>query len=227
MYLLERRIEGLSPRGRGKQSQSLLRRRAEGSIPAWAGETGASPPRGGQSAVYPRVGGGNLLLNQAGLRDLGLSPRGRGKRVAARQLSSITWSIPAWAGETGGRPPVVQHYLVYPRVGGGNFRPQFRRRPPLGLSPRGRGKPNRRKLVKTRERSIPAWAGETRNPGAFCRSGEVYPRVGGGNYLPAGVEAVLEGLSPRGRGKRTPTVTFHISRRSIPAWAGETASSCG
>ena len=93
-----------------------------------------------------------------------------------------------------------------------------------GLSPRGRGKPlhqRRRRLV---QRSIPAWAGETRAT-RYCRSSKpVYPRVGGGNFTIAPYSPASAGLSPRGRGKlEQPRSVAHISG-SIPAWAGETSS---
>ena len=73
-----------------------------------------------------------------------------------------------------------------------------------------------------RERSIPAWAGETRR--RLWRRGRwrVYPRVGGGNDGGADSPIALGGLSPRGRGKRCKRRLAHRGARSIPAWAGET-----
>ena len=132
--------------------------------------------------------------------------------------------------------------MVYPRVGGGNQR-QYPVDPPRqGLSPRGRGKPRhsitspgrcglsprgRRKPVIDRERvekirSIPAWAGETRIVPRNGGGTAVYPRVGGGNRRPCLALILNQGLSPRGRGKPGNNRTCRLSRRSIPAWAGET-----
>ena len=51
----------------------------------------------------------------------------------------------------------------------------------------------------------------------------VYPRVGGGNSLLSSTMASGNGLSPRGRGKRAESHRLGQVRRSIPAWAGETA----
>ena len=71
--------------------------------------------------------------------------------------------------------------------------------------------------------SIPAWAGETGvGDGAYFRRG-VYPRVGGGNLCKHPANAVPQGLSPRGRGKRVNAVVYRAAFGSIPAWAGETA----
>ena len=50
-------------------------------------------------------------------------------------------------------------------------------------------------------RSIPAWAGETRENRMQDGAIRVYPRVGGGNPLDALTPRVVSGLSPRGRGK--------------------------
>ena len=50
-----------------------------GSIPAWAGEPTKGKDQQGQSKVYPRVGGGTLVVKGV--------------------VQESSWSIPAWAGE--------------------------------------------------------------------------------------------------------------------------------
>ena len=55
--------------------------------------------------------------------------------------------------------------------------------------------------------------------------GWVYPRVGGGNGVQHGFLEVVDGLSPRGRGKPTSRWTPTTWLGSIPAWAGETFDS--
>ena len=93
-----------------------------------------------------------------------------------------------------------------------------------GLSPRGRGKPPLRQRRNRAAGSIPAWAGETAIRLIQAYQYQVYPRVGGGNDAAAGktLEWFLRGLSPRGRGKRAYRCAIGATRRSIPAWAGET-----
>ena len=54
--------QGLSPRGRGNPVRHPYRPRPAGSIPAWAGEPIMSDRRYQPSTVYPRVGGGTLIL---------------------------------------------------------------------------------------------------------------------------------------------------------------------
>ena len=113
---------------------------------------------------------------------------------------------------------------VYPRVGGGNG---IMRCVPFGnggLSPRGRGKRRYALYAPHIGGSIPAWAGETPRWGHLSRRRQVYPRVGGGNRQRGGGFPARRGLSPRGRGKRRHEQKFCGARRSIPAWAGETAA---
>ena len=52
-------LNGLSPRGRGKQDPVMIGELGQRSIPAWAGETLVYMVFQIRDAVYPRVGGGN------------------------------------------------------------------------------------------------------------------------------------------------------------------------
>ena len=93
-----------------------------------------------------------------------------------------------------------------------------------GLSPRGRGKQEGRLFRPNHLRSIPAWAGETGRESTPPPDCPVYPRVGGGNVLRGDGTFWLNGLSPRGRGKRSVAIHTASISGSIPAWAGETPS---
>ena len=168
------------------------------------------------------MGGGNFLTRPPPFAQPGLSPRGRGKRSRSRLPISTTRSIPAWAGETPAAALALPAAAVYPRVGGGNNPIDPKPIRPSGLSPRGRGKPAPNRCIAARARSIPAWAGETSVSGVMSRSPGVYPRVGGGNIGQRAFYSPLDGLSPRGRGKRRRQNRWAFRRRSIPAWAGET-----
>ena len=94
------RVVGLSPRGRGKREMTKGSDEYSGSIPAWAGETRRASAARHCRKVYPRVGGGNLIVTPKGLPVAGLSPRGRGKLDRVLDVVADTRSIPAWAGET-------------------------------------------------------------------------------------------------------------------------------
>ena len=214
--------KGLSPRGRGKHSPPRNRCMAQGSIPAWAGETLPQTATGASSRVYPRVGGGNRTRLPSSDARQGLSPRGRGKPDHICGCIRSTRSIPAWAGETICVSVAGSCYKVYPRVGGGNYRMYDRRASLAGLSPRGRGKRREYRKWRRNAGSIPAWAGETRRRLTSARSRRVYPRVGGGNAIYAASAISKSGLSPRGRGKHRRYNNAVVPEGSIPAWAGET-----
>ena len=195
---------------------------SKGSIPAWAGETRGCGRSDRSPRVYPRVGGGNPVAVASAAAGVGLSPRGRGKLGGQRALGGVVWSIPAWAGETSPIPSLHARLRVYPRVGGGNLRNGNGPNVVAGLSPRGRGKHMWEAHCPPHVGSIPAWAGETRSAAERRSSGEVYPRVGGGNTYSATAVNGLQGLSPRGRGKPEEMLANPEIERSIPAWAGET-----
>ena len=94
------------------------------SIPAWAGETLRLLHGASSEEVYPRVGGGNATSEDSYDRNIGLSPRGRGKQGSDVLRAVPLRSIPAWAGETRALPAFAPSARVYPRVGGGNRRSQ-------------------------------------------------------------------------------------------------------
>ena len=152
----------------------------------------------------------------------GLSPRGRGKLPRIHHHRQQGRSIPAWAGETFPRGMTGYTKRVYPRVGGGNLSTLSWTSDSAGLSPRGRGKRSACRRPPRRQRSIPAWAGETIGADAIFVATEVYPRVGGGNAYRMPIISPEQGLSPRGRGKQGARKRWAGRIGSIPAWAGET-----
>ena len=99
-HISKMRVEGLSPRGRGKPLYEADRICGRRSIPAWAGETRGTLLAALVSEVYPRVGGGNADELPRLRTQMGLSPRGRGKPLAMSTTLVKPRSIPAWAGET-------------------------------------------------------------------------------------------------------------------------------
>ena len=151
---------------------------------------------------------------------MGLSPRGRGNRHRPASSLPVKRSIPAWAGEPGGRHLEPAPAGVYPRVGGGTRSARTTTPFCCGLSPRGRGNQFQIDLRDPPLRSIPAWAGEPfdlTDPLLL----PVYPRVGGGTTASSAAAPFCQGLSPRGRGNPDHQLPDHKPERSIPAWAGE------
>src|SRR5690606_26016934 len=172
---------GRSPRMRGKPSEGELGIGICGSIPAYAGETHNALLHPDQTAVDPRVCGGNRVRITLDLVATGRSPRMRGKRQRAAHRTHIERSIPAYAGETTSAGEKTGADRVDPRVCGGN---RIRRQPrsrAAGRSPRMRGKQGSNRTAEARSRSIPAYAGETVGPKECFDGVEVDPRVCGGN----------------------------------------------
>ncbi len=174
------RRRGLSPRVRGNRWGVMISRILPGSIPACAGESLASDFVASVSQVYPRVCGGIGFGLLVGGWVGGLSPRVRGNPKDPASLVVNIRSIPACAGESGGRPPVKAPLAVYPRVCGGIGQHAPRRDSECGLSPRVRGNRQGRVAAIRCRRSIPACAGESPPLGTVGVGTRVYPRVCGG-----------------------------------------------
>ena len=194
-------IFGSSPRGRGKPDRLQRREQGPGLIPAWAGKTGrACPPRRGCRA-HPRVGGENKLSPCHMQKELGSSPRGRGKLFTKVPVPAIMGLIPAWAGKTDWRTFESMRRRAHPRVGGENLsRPRGWGKSP-GSSPRGRGKPHGARSGIPRDGLIPAWAGKTSSSASPRPPSRAHPRVGGENGNGPTAGNPMYGSSPRGRGK--------------------------
>ena len=157
----QRRINGRSPRMRGKRSPSPSTRAAIRSIPAYAGETVEWGDASWPGEVDPRVCGGNNSVSWCTHPNRGRSPRMRGKPSCRPQARAQARSIPAYAGETDERPRDRDIDQVDPRVCGGNRRKNMDSAASRGRSPRMRGKHPNPLHVASMNRSIPAYAGET------------------------------------------------------------------
>ena len=192
---------GLSPRVRGNQCPPLAPRLRTRSIPACAGEPGATRRLSARWEVYPRVCGGTRSCSSPCTPSPGLSPRVRGNHHGQLADEAAQGSIPACAGEPSGGICAVVICAVYPRVCGGTrakVRPAFNR---ISLSPRVRGNPVAQSGLYHPE--------------------PVYPRVCGGTIRGPDGNGWWLGLSPRVRGNRAGSVRSSGSARSIPACAGE------
>ena len=198
-----------------------------GSIPACAGEAYRRRRWRRPGSVYPRVCGGSRPGDAASTDTPGLSPRVRGKPNDGTLNRPSQRSIPACAGEAPGRRCGQMAIRVYPRVCGGSLQRSSLSGSVIGLSPRVRGKPLARPQKKHRVRSIPACAGEAWRYRGNSRQTRVYPRVCGGSAFCPSTDRVRCGLSPRVRGKRCPPAYARRAGRSIPACAGEAATSPG
>ena len=155
---------GLSPRVRGNRHPGEVSAGSAWSIPAGAGEPPTLRLPTGTPRVYPRGCGGTVRTPSDANSRKGLSPRVRGNRSDRHDRHLDPGSIPAGAGE-----PHEQHFnptnrTVYPRGCGGTQSSIAMSWSLSGLSPRVRGNlglEDRRAVVAG---SIPAGAGEPRQP---------------------------------------------------------------
>ena len=155
----------------------------------------------------------------------GLSPRVRGNRLGMTQSLPQAGSIPAGAGEPPGAGAVGACARVYPRGCGGTPPHEVVKAQASGLSPRVRGNPQCRPAYRACSGSIPAGAGEPSSGSQAAPTRRVYPRGCGGTTLKQGRNELGQGLSPRVRGNHVAVEGDLPAQRSIPAGAGEPASS--
>ena len=219
--------EGLSPRVRGKQTPAERNSDGTRSIPACAGEARGRAACSAAAMVYPRVCGGSERLTPHLQIIPGLSPRVRGKRRLVGRAGICLGSIPACAGEAPGRLKRANSGGVYPRVCGGSVGGIRHAVRVSGLSPRVRGKHQRAVDDGDDVRSIPACAGEAIMAGLVTGLPQVYPRVCGGSSGGGLVVGAAAGLSPRVRGKQELPHIIGVTKRSIPACAGEAPAFSG
>ena len=215
---------GSSPRGRGTLYNHRTRDIIIRVIPAWAGNTQATPRRRRPATGHPRVGGEHGQDQRIPDVHGGSSPRGRGTLENRPKQPRQLRVIPAWAGNTNGRPRRAPALPGHPRVGGEHRVADLLEESEFGSSPRGRGTRFRRLVLCGRFRVIPAWAGNT-IPLALAPSGRTgHPRVGGEHCRGDRGRGMEHGSSPRGRGTHGRATARRARRRVIPAWAGNTAS---
>ncbi|EGJ72706.1 hypothetical protein STTU_p0093 (plasmid) [Streptomyces sp. Tu6071] len=234
-----RAAHGASPRARGRRAGCGYSCRHRRSIPGCAGPTYAGAAGGRMAQEHPRVRGADLALVLDDGGETGASPRARGRPHAGRERRSTTRSIPACAGPTGRKgcsrsipacagptcgmwilmPPPPEH----PRVRGADLALVLDDGGETGASPRARGRPRIRLVIRSGIRSIPALAGPTATAGDPSMPGTEHPRARGADGSLGATAPAPLGASPRSRGRRPPHLCITTRRRSIPALAGPTA----
>ena len=132
---------GASPRVRGKPDLTLDDLQNLGCIPACAGEACTPRDTDPGAPVHPRVCGGSRASRRASLGFWGASPRVRGKPIRSRPGMGQGGCIPACAGEALDLLDCLLEFEVHPRVCGGSRGAIRSTYPPIGASPRVRGKP--------------------------------------------------------------------------------------
>ena len=215
-----RALPGSSPRGRGTAGAKARRLNNRRFIPAWAGNRRRRMMQAIRFSVHPRVGGEQDP--QVAILDCvaSSSPRGRGTGSGVARGRWCPRFIPAWAGNRQ-RPrhaPIASS--VHPRVGGEQVAKLVGTKRTPGSSPRGRGTGLPSSSAMSDRRFIPAWAGNSGSRTVTLPNFAVHPRVGGEQGPDPSGKVKVSGSSPRGRGTEPPSPLYTVSRRFIPAWAG-------
>ena len=193
---------GSSPRVRGIRQHSESFTRQVGIIPACAGNT---PPRRRWwegCRDHPRVCGEHAMYRRGRRKGPGSSPRVRGTPAGHPALRVRPGIIPACAGNTCSRSLCTSESSDHPRVCGEHCAAIFTALAIAGSSPRVRGTPLQKPILRHQGGIIPACAGNT----PLCTV-----RVTG-----------AWGSSPRVRGTLCPCRKNHYVTGIIPACAGNT-----
>ncbi len=207
---------------RGKHGRIPRRHRRHRIIPAHAGQTVRARQIVGHVTDHPRACGANPETIRGRRRPGGSSPRMRGKRRASSAPTPRGRIIPAHAGQTESAEARLSWNTDHPRACGANEGGVRSSIALSGSSPRMRGKPSISQRIYSRNRIIPAHAGQTASS-TFCEvPSSDHPRACGANSRSGNPHRYAAGSSPRMRGKlgNVPEKCFLF--RIIPAHAGQT-----
>ena len=213
---------GSSPRMRGTRNDPGCFLRADGIIPAYAGNTIVGLFRIYAERDHPRVCGEHLRVSLQILTFPGSSPRMRGtQRNYCAWLNNLG-IIPAYAGNTSYEDGTVELEWDHPRVCGEHL-PRLRLSSMIpGSSPRMRGTLLRVYALTLVGGIIPAYAGNTSRCSVGSKGNRDHPRVCGEHLSGPMQRLKLTGSSPRMRGTPEPELTPPNSAGIIPAYAGNT-----
>ena len=153
----------------------------------------------------------------------GSSPRVRGKPPGRGVARAAMGLIPARAGKTLQVSEPRMPSSAHPRACGENARRSGLTTADDGSSPRVRGKRPGGLLGRDPRGLIPARAGKTCPASCRSRPPSAHPRACGENYPQRPASHVVEGSSPRVRGKPARSVGPEPPSGLIPARAGKTS----
>src|SRR5690606_10947982 len=203
----------------------LLRRGEVSFTPALTGKTRSSRRRPNQETVHPRACGVHAHTGDAGCQRHGLSPRMLVTHAIPKIAFTVSWFIPAHAGNTSTTVAECLSPSVHPRACGEHDARHRQVISHSGSSPRMRGTLRARHCRREAIRFIPAHAGNTRSPRAPRHADPVHPRAcGEHNDQPRELPQPC-GSSPRMRGTHTARRHCLHIERFIPAHAGNTTRS--
>ena len=192
---------GSSPRMRGKRMVAGIWQTGRRIIPAHAGQTPPSTTRDTCRPDHPRACGANVMGASGEACKVGSSPRMRGKHLGADRFNQRGRIIPAHAGQTFPQLFCPVFCSDHPRACGANHGGRAAFHAIHGSSPRMRGKLGQIIKTETRNRIIPAHAGQTHGGVIVAVPSTDHPRACGANPNTVIPVTATAGSSPRMRGK--------------------------
>ena len=207
---------------RGTHNDWRRRRRCNGIIPAYAGNTEQYRRKGMISWDHPRVCGEHVSSRPQRRIPPGSSPRMRGTRSHNRHNRRRIGIIPAYAGNTTIFALIVLRAEDHPRVCGEHFLTMAATVFCEGSSPRMRGTPQHQPATCRTTGIIPAYAGNTSDHHPWGEGARDHPRVCGEHFGSSATDVQNAGSSPRMRGTLQRFVDALELLGIIPAYAGNT-----
>ena len=156
----------------------------------------------------------------------GSSPQARGTRRLGGIDRVHARFIPAGAGNTQRCGGGCHQQTVHPRRRGEHLSTGRASMTNKGSSPQARGTPGRRPHRRHHRRFIPAGAGNTSWTVHTSRGPSVHPRRRGEHIEQDLRQAAVDGSSPQARGTRQRASRRQVTKRFIPAGAGNTPRGC-
>ena len=213
---------GSPPRVRGKRPGRYIPWLGWRLTPACAGKTSRGCDQWTTASAHPRVCGENVSCCVIFDTWAGSPPRVRGKRCLVQLHVGDRGLTPACAGKTLDLRPGVQGEPAHPRVCGENLANAVTRLEPAGSPPRVRGKRDRPRRRRERQRLTPACAGKTCSLVDLHGYEAAHPRVCGENAQTLEEYMSGHGSPPRVRGKRDLDESLGKDAGLTPACAGKT-----
>ena len=171
-------------------------------IPAHAGNTRWCISRFPFQTVHPRTCGEHCSFQPAIEELRGSSPHMRGTLFGHAQSTVKGRFIPAHAGNTNGLNVGVCKHSVHPRTCGEHIKSSWSLQYLIGSSPHMRGTQSNCGRTPTKERFIPAHAGNTTEYSYVNSHWMVHPRTCGEHSVDSTCIPVRGGSSPHMRGTR-------------------------
>ena len=213
---------GSSPQARGTHPITRSVLGGVRLIPAGAGNTGHQPRVEWNPLAHPRRRGEHIVLREHISDDGGSSPQARGTPAAGPPGSPGRRLIPAGAGNTGHGCCWFSARRAHPRRRGEHSEFINIAAELPGSSPQARGTPRSWWASSQTAGLIPAGAGNTNNADTNAAGAPAHPRRRGEHKTKAPLSTQGPGSSPQARGTRQNSARLKLSRRLIPAGAGNT-----